>query len=607
MVLLLEQADAEQLERLLRELPGGGKRSPAAALAALLLHEVEEGRLRDVDRATLAQLAAEAPPAARRVVALRLQERGAADTAWSVLRTAPAVQLQPREMELLVRELRDVASIEPLIVLTTRQLQEGRQVKRTLRLHREALLAAGKAAFSAHRDEEALAWFLRAHEEVGPTVRTLTWSARTFQRLGRVQEAQEWAEAALELRPDWTQALIHLAALHRRLGEHEVSRDYLRRALARPDVSGFNLGRACDLLLGIREPALALQAADRLEATGEDPLGAKVRQALALRDLGRHDAAERIIAPLTRDPSDDALVAYTRYLGRIGGSREAYQLLMEQPAPVRQRGVTKHLVNMLRRDGHIELAGEAVREAVGAQPNHAGLAVLAATVEGDLRVFSGQWSPPRRTATRLEPVPGCILHVVGRTVPYAFSGYSVRTQHTVRAQRAAQMDAQVVSQQGFPWEDGHDAPRHEMVEGVPHHRMPFPEGVHWPIPLDERLERNVDALGPLIEEVRPAVLHAASDFRNALIALEVGERYDLPVVYEMRGFWEDTWLAKRDGIGADAASYRLRRERSRARRPAPRHDRPAGRRPGRRRWAPARSVRGPGPVRPERRAWSARG
>jgi glycosyltransferase involved in cell wall biosynthesis len=44
--------------------------------------------------------------------------------------------------------------------------------------------------------------------------------------------------------------------------------------------------------------------------------------------------------------------------------------------------------------------------------------------------------------------------------------------------------------------------------------------------------------------LRPDVLHAASNYQNARTALELRDRYGIPVVYEVRGFWEDTWLSR---------------------------------------------------------------
>ncbi len=66
----------------------------------------------------------------------------------------------------------------------------------------------------------------------------------------------------------------------------------------------------------------------------------------------------------------------------------------------------------------------------------------------------------------------------------------------------------------------------------------------------------------LTEQVKPSVLHAASNYVNALIALGLGQRYGLPVVYEVRGFWEDTWLSRHPDSEKMAASelYRLNRD-----------------------------------------------
>ncbi len=46
-------------------------------------------------------------------------------------------------------------------------------------------------------------------------------------------------------------------------------------------------------------------------------------------------------------------------------------------------------------------------------------------------------------------------------------------------------------------------------------------------------------LAALVEETKPDILHAHSPVLNAVPALRVGRRRNIPVVYEIRGFWED--------------------------------------------------------------------
>ncbi len=56
--------------------------------------------------------------------------------------------------------------------------------------------------------------------------------------------------------------------------------------------------------------------------------------------------------------------------------------------------------------------------------------------------------------------------------------------------------------------------------------------------LDE-MAATRDRLRQLVRIHRPHVIHAHSPVLNALPALTVGTEYGIPVVYEVRAFWED--------------------------------------------------------------------
>jgi PEP-CTERM/exosortase A-associated glycosyltransferase len=53
------------------------------------------------------------------------------------------------------------------------------------------------------------------------------------------------------------------------------------------------------------------------------------------------------------------------------------------------------------------------------------------------------------------------------------------------------------------------------------------------------MRATADRLDALARSFRPDVLHAHSPVLNALPALRVGRRHGIPVVYEVRAFWED--------------------------------------------------------------------
>ncbi|MBC6460901.1 glycosyltransferase family 4 protein [Actinomadura sp. HBU206391] len=167
-------------------------------------------------------------------------------------------------------------------------------------------------------------------------------------------------------------------------------------------------------------------------------------------------------------------------------------------------------------------------------------------------------APGTGTGTPAGGVPGRVLHIVTNALPTTNAGYTVRTHKIALAQRRAGLDPHVVTRLGFPVAQGSlDARPRVAVEGVPYHRL-----VPWrqPATADVLLDRNVEAASRLVERLRPSVLHAASNHVNAQVALALRERYGLPVVYEVRGFLEESWLSRDPRRSAGSDFYRLSRE-----------------------------------------------
>ena len=130
-----------------------------------------------------------------------------------------------------------------------------------------------------------------------------------------------------------------------------------------------------------------------------------------------------------------------------------------------------------------------------------------------------------------------ILHVLDHSIPL-HSGYTFRTLSILREQRK------------LGWETFHlTTPKQlgckvleEDVEGWHFYRTPGAEGRLATLPLvgELALMRQVERrLIEVAQRVRPDVLHVHSPVLNALPALRVGRRLGLPVVYEVRAFWED--------------------------------------------------------------------
>jgi PEP-CTERM/exosortase A-associated glycosyltransferase len=130
-----------------------------------------------------------------------------------------------------------------------------------------------------------------------------------------------------------------------------------------------------------------------------------------------------------------------------------------------------------------------------------------------------------------------VLHILDHSIPL-HSGYTFRTAALLREQRA------------LGWETFHlTSPKQgvtgaavEDVDGLRFYRTPPAEGflarlrLGKELALMQRLETRIEEVA---REIRPDIIHAHSPVLNALPAIKVARRLGIPVVYEIRAFWED--------------------------------------------------------------------
>jgi PEP-CTERM/exosortase A-associated glycosyltransferase len=146
-----------------------------------------------------------------------------------------------------------------------------------------------------------------------------------------------------------------------------------------------------------------------------------------------------------------------------------------------------------------------------------------------------------------------ILHIFDHSIPL-HSGYSFRSRAILREQ----------AKRG--WETHHlTTPKHykeglnpEVVDGLTFYRTPAPKTKIPGFKELAEISAITRALEPLAERIKPQILHAHSPSLNAMAALRVGRKLGLPVIYEIRGTWEDAAVANlttREG----SLKYRLTR------------------------------------------------
>ena len=130
-----------------------------------------------------------------------------------------------------------------------------------------------------------------------------------------------------------------------------------------------------------------------------------------------------------------------------------------------------------------------------------------------------------------------VLHVLDHSIPL-HSGYTFRTRSILKKQHELGIETCHVT-----------SPKHgnvdeevEEVDGLTFYRSGKPSGILTKLPALNQIayvSPMVKTLLKVIEKEKPDIIHAHSPALNGLAALKAGKKTGLPVVYEIRAFWED--------------------------------------------------------------------
>ena len=147
-----------------------------------------------------------------------------------------------------------------------------------------------------------------------------------------------------------------------------------------------------------------------------------------------------------------------------------------------------------------------------------------------------------------------ILHVLDHGLPLQ-SGYTFRTRAILTAQQRRGWQVAAVT-----------GPRHgaagadvETIDGITFHRSPPRTGSGGALGEIADIAAFARRIGRAVDAFRPDLIHAHSPVLDALAALWVARRRRLPLMYEIRAFWEDAAVG--NGTGREG-SWRYRTTRA---------------------------------------------
>jgi PEP-CTERM/exosortase A-associated glycosyltransferase len=148
-----------------------------------------------------------------------------------------------------------------------------------------------------------------------------------------------------------------------------------------------------------------------------------------------------------------------------------------------------------------------------------------------------------------------VLHVLHYSVP-SLSGYTVRSRSIVCFQAKLGLEPVVVTS---PRQEPVPADQVEVFDDVRYYRTPPPKGRGTPFLRElQAVGRTAARIEEVVQIEKPDVLHAHSPCLWGAAAARVAKRRRLPLVYEVRGNWEDA-AVDLGKMGPKSLRYRLSR------------------------------------------------
>lgn len=155
------------------------------------------------------------------------------------------------------------------------------------------------------------------------------------------------------------------------------------------------------------------------------------------------------------------------------------------------------------------------------------------------------------------PVPETSLFFFYSCLPYQSNGYAMRSHGIAAELLHGSRRPLFYSRPGYPWDIKTSIPQvdYSNVKGVIYRHL---RGNNIFVQdLEVALEKSAAIVEAVARTHRAAVLHAASNYVNALPVLMAARRLGVPFVYEVRGLWELTRASKVTYDWTQTDSYEL--------------------------------------------------
>jgi glycosyltransferase involved in cell wall biosynthesis len=292
------------------------------------------------------------------------------------------------------------------------------------------------------------------------------------------------------------------------------------------------------------------------------------RRARGLRSRVLH----RIVRAQLGDPIGPA-GDLASHLVRAAGIRLGGGLAEVVAANLRAHGIDRVGAAALEAVGRLEgsargrLARAAARRLEQAGQIARPLEILAAAGESSARLalhqrlLAGGITPGEPLARTWTPVAGRVLYHASQSLPHHSSGYAIRTHWLVRTLRDKGWDVSVATRLGYPND------RYEYfavntvagaagVDGVSYRFSPTRKQGIAALDIASYQAAASAAVIGRAGELRPSIIHSASNHPVGLAGCDAARRLGIPSIYEVRGLWHLTRASEHPGY-LDSDHYRM--------------------------------------------------
>jgi glycosyltransferase involved in cell wall biosynthesis len=307
-----------------------------------------------------------------------------------------------------------------------------------------------------------------------------------------------------------------------------------------------------------------------------DPVGSPARLSLWLTYAARMAEPELLTevvrANVAAHGAARVAEAATGAMARLGGARARRSLFTTVWGALRETDVTAALpfgdafideidhprialtlARLLSERGAIERP----LVLIGRHPDRAG--ELAEPLAQQAELLRGGFALPAGRGRVRRGIERRAIYHLSQSMPHHTSGYAIRSHWMLRHLAARGWEMTGVTRFGYPSDRSDHAgraapPREVEVDGVSYRASPDPVGFRGPErDYIGRAARELAMLGP---DLKPSLIHAASNYQVGLAAIGAARTLGVPAIYEVRGLWHLT-RASRDAGYDRSDHYRM--------------------------------------------------